>query len=195
VFVSDSPTPFLQSVGDAVGNAASTVAHVVDGAVGAAARTANHLGSTVATSIDTAQGNISYVSADVAAAIGAEYEAVRILVDQLLDDLDDMPHASAVRTDSGPTTGTASTFAVPLDDAMLAAANATRALRTEVTETMHAVRLTLDELAKANSEAARALDGMRGQLAEDEASTPQVPHATAPTVPASQPSTGNQMRG
>jgi len=130
-----------------------------------------------------------FAAADIAGEIGAEYEAVRLLVEQLLDDLDDLPASNTVSHVTGAKTGSAAAFSTPLATTMLRASAATRALRTEVDETMAAVRLTLIDLSSSDATARGALNG----LASEVAAAGGLPTGAAPT--SSSPAPGTPVGG
>lgn len=103
--------------------------------------------------VDDAQRTVAYDRADMAGAIGLEFDEIKMLVDQLLRDLDTIPTPQAVADVSGASSYAAEAFARPLHETVRVAFAATHAIRDQVSKVSDAVLQTITELSKSDANA------------------------------------------
>lgn len=127
--------------------------------------------------VDDAQRTMAYDRANMAAKIGLEFDEIKVLVDQLLRDLDTIPSPQAVADVSGASSYAAEAFAGPLHDTVRVAFAATHAIRDQVSKVSDAVLQTITELSESDADAKEVLAPEAAELQQTIAST------TSPTLP------------
>lgn len=153
------------------------------------------------------QRAVAYSQAQTAASIGLQFDEIKVLVDQLIRDLDNVPTPRDVADLSGASSFAAAAFAQPLHDTVKAAFAATHAVRNQITRVSDAVLLTITELADADAVAKQVLGQQAADLrdttmnvvpatplAPPRADVIGVPTATATPTPAASQEGGTAWR-
>lgn len=132
----------------------------------------------------TVRRDQAYAAAAAADKIGADFEAIKVLVDQLRRDLAALPDPSDIAKATGASTGEAAIFAVPLMQVMAAARQGALDIQGEVDDVANAVLLTLKELSASDATGESILASNRDALdaMASEAATPTNGVASSATI-------------
>lgn len=148
--------------------------------------------------VEDAQRTMAYDRADMAAKIGLEFDEIKLLVDQLLRDLDTIPSPQAVADVSGASSYAAEAFARPLHETVTAAYVSTRAIRDQVSKVSDAVLQTITELSSSDADAKKVLAPEAAELQQTIASTTSLTLQSAPVagvIAAPAPAAGEDQGG